>query len=335
MSENRQRLFRTRRYSRKMRRYWKETTLAIIAAALVAFAAYLFLVSRRTPGTIQPPPRTDSVASAPQVSPKPQPIAHIFIIVEENESAGSIIGNSSAPFINALSSQYGLATNYSAVTHPSLPNYIALTSASTDGITTDCNPPAAGCIVNVPNIADEIEAAGKTWKAYAENMPSACYAENSGDYATKHEPFLYYQDISGNPARCAAHVVPYTQLATDLKSAATTPNYAFITPNLCDDMHNCSIATGDAWLAQNVPPILNSAAFKTQPSLLIITWDEGTLSNNSVAAIFAGSAARTAYQSGLAYSHYSLLHTIEDLWGLKPLTANDANAPLMTSFIHN
>ena len=164
-------------------------------------------------------------------------------------------------------------------------------------------------------------------------MPSACYLLNSGNYATKHNPFIYYQDIVGNSSLCKSHVVPYSQLSIDLKSAATTPNFAFITPNLCNDMHNCGLAAGDSWLAANVPAILNSPAFTKSPSLLVITWDEGNASNNQVATIFAGNDARVGYQSNVAYNHYSLLHTIERLWDLPSLTSNDKNASLMTSML--
>ncbi len=261
-------------------------------------------------------------------------IAHVFIIMEENKPISLINGNSiNAPYINSLISKYGLATNYSAVTHPSLPNYLAITSGSTDGITNDCNPPGAGCIVNVKNIADEIENSGRTWKEYAESMPSACYMYNSGNYATKHNPFIYYSDIADNKTRCQKHVVPFSQLSSDLRSVSTTPNYAFITPNLCNDMHNCSIEVGDYWLSQTVPLILNSKAFISQPSLLIITWDEGYVANNTVAAIVAGSAAKNKYVSNKPLDHYSVLSTIESIWRLKPLTLNDKNAPTMLNFI--
>ena len=270
----------------------------------------------------------------PTVSSEDKTIAHVFIIMEENKPISLINGNAAnAPYINSLISKYGIATNYNAVAHPSLPNYLAITSGSTDGITTDCNPPSAGCTVNVKNIADEIESSGRTWKEYAESMPSACYMYNSGNYATKHNPFIYYSDIANNKARCDSHVVPFTQLSTDLRSVRTTPNYAFITPNLCNDMHNCSIEVGDYWLSQTVPMILNSKAFTTQPSLLIITWDEGYASNNNVAAIVAGSAAKNKYVSNKALDHYSVLSTIESIWGLKPLTQNDKNAPTMLNFV--
>jgi hypothetical protein len=261
-------------------------------------------------------------------------LGYIFVIVEENQPYNNIVNNPQAPYINSLIAKYALATNYSAVSHPSLPNYLALTSGSTDGIATDCNPPNAGCEVSVPNIADEIEASGRSWKEYAESMPSNCYAYNSGEYATKHNPFVYYSDIINNQPRCDSHVVPFTNLINDLSSINSTPNYAFITPNLCDDMHDCSIATGDAWLAKYVPFILQSKAFSSKPSLLIITWDEGNSTDNHVAAIFTGSAAKNGYRSNNPFNHYSLLHTIEVEWGLSPLTSNDKQAPTMTSFLN-
>ena len=259
---------------------------------------------------------------------------HIFIIVEENKAYGDVIGSPAAPFINSLASRYALATNYSGITHPSLPNYLALTSGSTDGVTNDCNPPSAGCAVSVKNIADMVENSGRSWKEYAESMPSPCYAFNSGEYVTKHNPFVYYTDILTNQSRCTQHVVPFSQLATDLKTTATTPNFAFITPNLCNDMHDCSVAIGDNWLAKYVPMILQSPAFTTQRSLLAITWDESEGSSGRLPTILAGSAAKTNYQSAQAYDHYALLHTIETQWQLPSLTSNDAHAPTMDEFLH-
>ncbi|MHB1864539.1 MAG: alkaline phosphatase family protein [Candidatus Saccharimonadales bacterium] len=257
--------------------------------------------------------------------------SHVVIIVEENQPEANIIGNLNAPYINKLAKQYSFGVGYNAVTNPSLPNYIALTSGTTAGITNDCNPPSSICIANVRNIGDSLEAAGKTWKEYAESMPSPCYAYNSGEYAVKHNPFMYYPDITSNPSRCANHVVPFSQFASDLNT--NLPNYSFITPNLCNDMHDCSIQTGDTWLSEQVPKILASKDFSEQKSLLVITWDEGYSSNNTVLVIFAGSAAKTGYVSTQSYNHYSLLHTIEANWGLPPLTQNDASANLMTDML--
>src|SRR5439155_1707300 len=256
-------------------------------------------------------------------------LSHVFVIVMENHAYGDIIGSSSAPYINSLAAKGGLATSYTATTHPSLPNYLALTGASTFGITSDCTT----CWVNATNVADKVESAGKSWKAYEESMPSACFLGDSGSYAQKHDPFIYYNDVRTNTSRCQSHVVPYPQLATDLASASTTPNYAFITPNMCNDMHDCAVSTGDSWLQQQVPTILNSAAFTTQPSLLAVIWDEDDSSaGNQVPAILVGSGITAGLRSSRGYNHYSLLATIEVGLGLGTLTTNDAGAATMTDF---
>jgi hypothetical protein len=131
-------------------------------------------------------------------------------------------------------------------THPSLPNYLALTSGSTAGISTDCNPPGGACTAAVRNIADEVVASGRSWRMYAEGMPAPCATHNVGEYAVKHVPFLYFPDVTNDANYCAAHVVPYSDLATDLATTTRLPAYSFVSPNLCDDMHDCAIATGDA-----------------------------------------------------------------------------------------
>src|SRR5262249_33697504 len=242
----------------------------------------------------------------------------------ENHSYNEIIGNTSqAPYINQLVSQYGVASNYFAVTHPSLPNYLAITGASTFGITSDCTT----CFVNAPNIAvDRVETSGRTWKTYQESMPSACFVGDASPYVQKHNPFIYYNDVRLNSTECNKDV-PYTQLAPDLASAATTPNYVFITPNLINDMHDGTISQGDTWLQNNVPSILNSPAFTPQTSVLNIVWDEdASAQGNQVPSIIINSAVPPGYHSFISYNHYSWLKTIESAWGLASLTANDGNA---------
>src|SRR5882762_9063223 len=168
---------------------------------------------------------TTSGASANQSAVVPT-FAHVVVVVMENTSASSIIGNTSqAPYINGLAAQYAYASNAFAITHPRLPNYLALTGASTYGITTDCSPSA--CPVNAPNIADRIEGSGRSWKAYMESMPYACDTTDSYPYAVKHNPFVYFNDIRNNAIRCQSHDVPMTQLSTDLQKTSTTPNYVF------------------------------------------------------------------------------------------------------------
>jgi acid phosphatase len=246
---------------------------------------------------------------------------HVFVIVMENQEYGTVIGNSAAPYINSLATSYGLGTQYYAVTHPSLPNYLALTAGSTFGITTDCTT----CYLNSTNLADQIEASGRTWKAYMESMPSACFTGSSYPYMQKHDPWMYYDDIRTNLARCQSHVVPYSQFATDMASG-NVPNFVWITPNMCSDTHDCSVATGDAWLAQQVPTILNSAAW-LNGGVLFITWDEGSTSagcctdatGGQVAMVVISSLGKAGLRSSVQETHYSLLRTIEDSWRLPRL----------------
>lgn len=244
---------------------------------------------------------------------------HVFVIVMDGHSYGQIVGSSDAPYINSLLPTSGLATNYFAVSHPSLPNYLALTSGRTD--------------VSSRNVADSLEHVGKSWKAYEEGMPSPCYRGDSPPYLQVHNPFVYYSDIGGNATRCASHDVPYTQLAKDLQSESTTPNFAFIAPDSCHDMQNCDVATGDGWLSSQVPQILASPAFTKHTSLLVLTWaqDDGS-ANNQVPTILVGSGVTANAQIAQHYDHYSTLRTIEAAFRLPALTAADAAGPSFGDF---
>jgi len=274
----------------------------------------------RPPGTrppVQPsvvPPRAPSVPS----------FSHVFVIVMENHEYGSIIGSPAAPYINSLAGTYALATNYYGASHPSLPNYLALTAGSTFGIASDCTT----CYVGATNIADQVEASGRSWKAYMEDMPSPCFTgASAGNYAMKHNPFLYFNDIRNNAARCAAHVVPFTQFWGDM-SSGQVPNLTWITPNMCNDMHDCAVATGDGWLRSVVPTITASAAFRNG-GVLFITWDEGSSSagccgdswGGRVATLVISPRVISGFRSSVAENHYGLLRTIEDGFHLAHLGA--------------
>ena len=277
---------------------------------------------------------TPDVTGGPSGSAaRPADLQHVVIIMEENKPASAVLGNADAPYLNGLAKEFSLATHYRAISHPSLPNYLAITGGTTAGITSDCNPPGGRCQALGANIGDEIVASGRSWKMYAEGMPAPCSPYNSGLYAVKHNPFLYYPSVTRDPASCATHDVPYSRFAHDLATPSTLPSYSFISPDLCNDMHNCSVATGDHWLAREVPQILASPAFMQQHSLLIITVDEADSAGNEVLCIFAGPAAKRGYTSSTPYSHYSILSTIEDAWGLPSLTANDAAAAPMTDML--
>jgi hypothetical protein len=269
----------------------------------------------RTPtqGITSTPTSTDVAGQVPNFS-------HVILIIFENREYGSVVGNSSWPNFNALASQYALLTRFYAVAHPSLPNYIALTSGSTQGITSDCTT----CYVNATNIADIIEQGGKSWKGYMEDMPSACYIGSSGDYAQKHDPFIYFNDIRTDTNRCASHVVPLTQFNTDLANNKL-PSFSWITPNMCNDGHDCSSSTADSFLGAEVSKILAAPAFD-QNSLLIITFDEGTTNasccglpssaGGHVATLLISGRVKSGYQDSTSYDHYSILKTLADAWGL-------------------
>lgn len=240
--------------------------------------------------------------------------SHVFVIVMENREYTDVIENPAAPYINRLANHYALATNYTAVAHPSLPDYMALTSGDTF-FTTDCS----GCIVDIKNVPDAVGDSGRTWKAYFESMPAACTTTDSGLYAQKHNPFVHYQDIVGNATRCRKHVLPLTAFSTGLASN-TLPSYVWITPNLCHDMHDCSVAAGDAWLSSFMPKIINSPAFAN--SVVFLVWDEGTTTTGGgghIPLVVISPLTPAGFRSSVPYDHYSLLRTIEAAWHMPAL----------------
>jgi hypothetical protein len=270
-------------------------------------------------------PATPQAASTPVATAPPAPAAglpnftHIFILLMENKESGDVIGSGDAPYLNSLARQYGMAANYYGVSHPSLPNYLELLAGSTFGITSDCTD----CFVNSSNLADQLDAAHKSWKAYMEDMPSPCYVGDAGDYAQKHDPFIYFNDIRTNPARCA-NIVPLTQFGRDL-AANALPNLVWITPNLCHDMHDCDVGTGDSWLKGFLPQILNLPTW--QSSALFLLWDEGS-SNAGCCQVAQGGhtpmlllapQGKHGYVSNVNYDHASVLLTIEDAWAMPRL----------------
>ncbi len=328
-----------------MRTTRRAGALALVATLALGACTSTPKKAAKTPtpsaSSVSPSATTGGPSSAPATTRRPAPAPtrsaasgvpafdHIVVLVMENHGYGDIIGNPDAAYINGLAARGGLATAYQAVAHPSLPNYLALVGGSTFGITSDCTT----CYVSAPNLAaDRISRSGRTWRAYQESMPGPCFIGSADPYAQKHNPFIYFDNIRGDPAQCG-RIVPYPRLSADFATAASTPNFAFVTPNLCHDMHDCSIATGDQWLSQAVPAILGSPAFTTQNSLLVITWDEAeTGGDNRVATLLVGRSVRAGYRSAAPYSHYSLLRTIEAAWSLAPLTSNDAGAAPMTDF---
>lgn len=261
-------------------------------------------------------PTSTQTGGAP--TPLPASPGHVFVILMENRDETSVLGKPDAPYINQLAAQYATADHYYAIRHPSLPNYLALIGGDTFGVDSDCTD----CFQSAPNLIDALEAKGKTWKSYQEDMPKPCFlGEGTANYALKHDPFLYFTDIRTNPARCN-RVVPLTQFDTDLASG-NAPDFTWITPNLIHDMHDGSVADGDTWLATFVPKILQSAAWKEQGELIIV-WDEGegnagccgVATGGRVPMLVITPNGPKGYHITPPLTHYSLLRTIEDQWGL-------------------
>ena len=274
------------------------------------------------------------------VVPTSRPINYIVIVVMENRNYADIIGNPSTPYTNRLANDYGVSSNYYDVSsYLSLPNYLALVSGNPHDSWALCNAPPHACRGWSPvpdsTITDRIEAAGMTWKAYMEDMPNNCYQYNSAGYVPRHNPFVYFAHVLNTTSECN-RVVPAgtkaSNLISDLASTTTASNFLWLTPNLCNDMHDCPTSVGDNYLSQVIPQILNSPVFRTQKAALFLTWDEGSNSAH-IPALWAGPAVRQNYTSSISYNHYSLLKTIETVWNLPPLTPNDARALAMTEFL--
>jgi phospholipase C len=315
--------------------------LALLAQACVPVAtptAFQGVATAASPSAIPPAESLSAPPATPQALGSSTPtraipaFTHIFVIVMENKEFGSVIGSAQAPYLNGLANQFGLATNYFAIGHPSLPNYLALIGGSTFGITSDCTD----CFVDKPSLVDQLEAAGKTWNAYMEGMPAPCKLGDYGNYAQKHDPFIYFDGIRKDDARCG-RIVPFEKFPIDLQ-AGSLPDFVWITPDLCHDAHDCPLGTGDDWLKQWVPAILGSSEWKAG-SVLFITFDEGqgdhgcceVAKGGRVATLVISPYGKPGFQSAQPYDHYALLRTIEDAWGLPSLGAAADIGP-MTDF---
>src|SRR6266704_5555283 len=257
------------------------------------------------------------------------PAGHLVIVVEENSDYSDVIGNTTMPYLNGLAQQYALATQYYADTHPSIGNYFEL---ATGQILT--NDDGSSTIENVDNIVRELVAAGKTWKSYAEDLPSVGYTGGDvGNYARKHNVFALLSDVVNDPAQ-QRRLVPFTQFATDLANG-TLPDFSNVVPNLCNDAHDCSLATADTWLGNNIAPLIASPTFQ-QDGLLIITFDEAgrdsTNGGGRIAWVVVGPKAKLGYQSTTPYQHQSTLRLILEALGVAQFPGAAATAPAMTEF---
>ena len=282
--------------------------LACLVLALTACAGGSTATSRAAP---TPSFELPSPEAEPAPSPTAAPVAPtVFVIVMENKTYEQAL---SGPYTARLASLYAVAANYHAVAHPSLPNYLALTSGSTWGVADDGyhRLPAGG-------LGSQLDAAGLSWKAYMEGMDRGCF-RSGYPYALKHNPFAYYGGA------CPDNVVPFTQLNEDLKS--TLPRFVWITPDLCHDDHDCPVSEGDAWLEAVVPVLQETPAYQ-RGGVIFVTWDEDNGATGNRVATLVISGALKAARSEEPYDHYSLLATVETFFGLPRLGEAARAAPM-------
>jgi len=267
-------------------------------------------------------------------------VAHVFVLVEENHAYEDVIGNPAMSYTNTLAQQNALATQYFADRHNSLPNYFMLTLG--DLVTT--NDLFAGPVKS-NTIVDALGTAGKTWKIYAESLPSVGYVGDSiVPYAKDHNPFAYFTTVLNSSAQ-KANIVPLTQLPTDLQNG-TLPDYAMIVPDLANDGHDCpgesstctdtdKLMNIDQWISAHIGPLINNGVM--QDSVLIYTWDESNINDltnggGHVATILIGGKVRMGFKSTNMYQHQSTLKLTLQLLGISDFPGAAATAPDMTEF---
>jgi hypothetical protein len=285
----------------------------------------LVLTTGSTPPPPPPPPPGPNpcgTAAAP-----PATYDHVVWIIFENKRYSQVIGSPSAPYMTQTAQKCASLTNWSDAgsQFPSLPSYLAMTSGSTQGVSTD-NSPGSLPPITADNLFRQVRARGLTQKSYQEDMPSNCRLTNSGLYAVRHNPEVYYQG-TGDRAACATNNVSLGtttsgNLFNDLTNN-TLPSFSLITPNVCNDTHDCSITTGDTWLSRWLPVILGSQSYQAGRTAVVVLYDEDTPVPNFVVApsVIPGTVVTGAY------SHYSLLRATEEMLGITNLLLNAGTAP--------
>jgi hypothetical protein len=249
---------------------------------------------------------------------------HVIWIVMENHRYNAVIDSPDAPYLTGLAAACGSATNQATVGFPSLPNYLGATSGQTYGVADDAPPTTH--VLTADNLFRQVRAARGTEKSYQEDMTSACQLTDGGKYAVKHNPAAYYTGADDRTA-CAADDVPMgTRDAGEFATALDRdqlPTFAFVTPNLCNDTHDCSVSVGDQWLQGWVPRILGSAAYQHGDTALVITYDEYTPLPN----VWIAPSVKPGARATESITQYSLLRTTEEMLGLTTFLGGAATAP--------
>jgi phosphatidylinositol-3-phosphatase len=299
-------------------RYRRRVRLEVLVGALLLWTAVALLIVSIS-GTSANHRSTSSRDGIPE-------FRRVVLIVLENKSFDEVIGNRNAPELNTLARRYALLTRYLAVAHPSLPNYLALVSGSTQGVTNNCTE----CRFAARNLSDTLAAAHRTWKTYSEGLPAPGFVgATRGLYAKKHNPFLYFQSVLSQPVRQDS-ILPLSHFDSDLFSG-NLPDFSLVVPDLCNSAHNCPLNEGDEWLGGFLKPILGSR--QLADSVIFVTFDEGYVGDTAgggghVPTLVLGPLVRRGVRASARLSHYSLLRTIEDAWGLPALGESASAEPI-------
>lgn len=284
--------------------------------------------SARQPSTATSSPASVLTAPCGWRTTPPATYGSVVWIWLENRSYDQVIGSSSMPHLNSLARRCGLATNSHAVTHPSLPNYLAAVSGSTGGVTSDCGPTA--CPQRRTTLFDQVDAAHRSWKTYAQGMRTDCSTQSTSPYVPKHNPAVYFPGLR---ASCRTDDVPMgTTTAGPLRTAlasGTMPSFALVVPGLCDDGHDCSDAQPDSWIATWLPRFLTSPQYLSGQMVVVITYDEGSggsagrrcatsgASDCRIATVVISPTTPPGTRDATSVSHYSLLRTTEDALAIR------------------
>ncbi|WP_405763307.1 alkaline phosphatase family protein [Streptomyces sp. NBC_00045] len=294
------------------RRRARRSALVAALGALGLLGAFTVASSQAADGSAQPPQTTAAAAGLPTYD-------HVVVAVYENKQYGEIIGSANAPYVNQLANGGASLTGMKALTHPSQPNYFNLFSGATQGITGDgCYTPQS---MSAANLGQELIAAGKTFASYNEDLPAeGSTACTNGQYAQKHNPWFAFKNVPLNTGKTWAQF-PQNDFAA-------LPDLSFVVPNQCNDMHSCSVNTGDTWTKNNLDAYAQWA--KANNSLLVLTWDEDNyLGSNQIATVFYGARVKTGTYAA-AFNHHHLLRTFEDLFGTASHAGNAANVQPIT-----
>jgi hypothetical protein len=331
---------------------------AAICAVLVCVGAGLALAQGGTSGASRRPGLARTAPAMCGLTSSAPKYKHVIVIFFENHSYQQIIGSPSAPYFNSVANTCGLATNYNNISHPSLPEYLAATDGGTLAqVTTpfenDCSP-SAQCESNSNNIFNQLNVRNRLWKGYNESMPTPCDKANEGFYAPRHNPAVYYTDLSNCATRdVALGTTSSSPLLNDFSSEKTAPAYALVSPNLCNDMHSANgcpnmsniVIDGNTWLQTWLPKIVSTNVYKAHDTAIFVTFDEGaggsggeacatntTDQSCRVAMIVVAPSVKHGKRVARLLNHYSLLRGSEDLLGLPELNQAKTAADMLKPF---